>query len=276
MATSRLESVSFFRALVADGAIAIVASLLATLVIASLQFAGVTGMPAAIITLILAWGIVFGGTFAFPQSLTKTHRTITRVLAAFLLGAVGWVDFKYGTSVPDAAPVSTPIATPKIEFQKFALFWVELSKDQYQLGIVGRFFNEDNNSYRVTSIQFFGGQSRWEPRGSYTIQTLVIGGFPDKVDVIVDDDFGAGTVKYVKHLLPVTFGMHINGGKTMDITFINSQWILHLDKLSVQTNPKFYSVYDNPISQGEWEKLLSKSSDIDVDDLPYVPISGGH
>jgi hypothetical protein len=160
--------------------------------------------------------------------------------------------------------------TANIEFQKFALFWIDQGQERYQLGIVGRFFNEDPISYRVASIKFEGGGSKWTPRGGYYIKEYAV--FPDTLDIIINDELSAGSTKYIKHLLPVFFDMHIIGGKTMDVTFINPKWVMILDKFSITIDPRFYCVYDRIISTNEWSSLLTTSSKIDIETLPYVQI----
>jgi hypothetical protein len=158
---------------------------------------------------------------------------------------------------------------PNILFQKYALVWVNTEKTTYQLAIIARLFNQDNKSYLIKSLAINDAAGQWIPRGGYYIQRFAV--FPEHLDVVVNDDFAANSVKYVAHLLPIIFEMTIEGGDTMDIK-LTGDWTLFLDKKALQLKPQFFTTYGPAISPGEWRDLLKPQSQIDIENLDYKPL----
>jgi hypothetical protein len=156
---------------------------------------------------------------------------------------------------------------PKIHFQKFAIFWVSVSPNVYELGVVAKFFNEDSQSYQIKSLAFKNAESAWIPRGGYQIRRYTE--FPDKLDIIIDDEVRANNVLYVKHMLPIRFEMTFIAGNTMDIRISKADWRLILDNATVKASPRAYVTYERPISLQQWTQLLRADSKINVDELPY-------
>jgi hypothetical protein len=93
---SRPESgrpkLQFIRAVFADAALALVATVVIGLVIASLAAAGIITMNLAYVLLILAWIAAVGGSFLAPWPFPHKHRAIFAFLSALILAAIGWYE----------------------------------------------------------------------------------------------------------------------------------------------------------------------------------------
>jgi hypothetical protein len=104
---ARLE---LLRAVLADAALAFVATVVIGLVIASLAAAGIITMPLAYILLALAWGVAVAGTFLVPWKVAHRHRAIFGVFLALMLAGVGWYETLHYTEPPSAKDIAQEVS----------------------------------------------------------------------------------------------------------------------------------------------------------------------
>jgi hypothetical protein len=96
------EHSSPIRGVVTDAAVAFILPLFISLVVGSLQFAGVLLMPAALISLAIAWFVAVLGVYCFP--FVRRRRILVMVVTAIFLAIVALVEVLYHS--PPAAPPS--------------------------------------------------------------------------------------------------------------------------------------------------------------------------
>lgn len=85
----------FARAVCADAALALIASVVAALVIASLAAAGIITMSLSYFLLGLSWIVAVGGSFLVPWPLQHKHRAIFAVFLAAMLILIGWFETEH-------------------------------------------------------------------------------------------------------------------------------------------------------------------------------------
>jgi hypothetical protein len=171
------------------------------------------------------------------------------------------------TSYP-RAPAELAIG-PNISFQKFALFWVEIDHEVYQLGVVAKFFNLESKPYLVNGLVFDGDGWSLFPRGVYLIRRYTV--FGESVEVIEDNYIKSGNEAYFKKLLPIRFDMTIQGGSTPDFV-LRGAWDLVIGATKIRVTPPLFSVFPQPISTQAWDDLTKPQSKIAVDSLHYKPM----
>lgn len=169
-----------------------------------------------------------------------------------------------------AAVYFWPVHQPEIALQKFALFWIRSQgKDQWQLGVVLRLFNEEGKSFRIKGVRFATAQFTIAPRSSTGMKQLFIP--PDHFDVVVNDDVPANSVKYVAKRIPFYLNATFSG--MTPVFIVRGKWEIALDKGNVEVTPGYYTVYEKPITAEEWNDLLKPASKIDIENLNYMPMS---
>ena len=153
------------------------------------------------------------------------------IVGAFLFGGlaagIGWIQQKEAATQQPTTTVTQPptAAPPNISFQKFALFWVELDKESFQLGAVTKFFNLDSVPYLVKGVVFDGDSWALIPRGSYLIRKFW--GFEDRFELMEDNYIKAGNEAFFKKILPIRFEMTVNGGSMPDF-IMRGKWNLSI------------------------------------------------
>jgi hypothetical protein len=148
------------------------------------------------------------------------------------------------------------LSTPNISFQKFALFWVEVDKDIFQLGVVTKLFNLDSMPYLINGLAFDGDSWTLFPRGSYSIKTIAAS--EDRVEVFEDNYVKSGNEAFFKKLMPIRFEMTIINGSTPEVA-LRGDWTLIVGKVKLKVVPPLFSVYQIPISLKEWDDLVKAS-----------------
>jgi hypothetical protein len=104
---ARLE---LLRAVLADAALAFVATVVVGLVIASLAAAGIITMPLAYILLGLAWLVAVAGTFLVPWKIEHRHRVIFASFLVFMLAGVGWYETAHYSEPPSAKDIAQEVS----------------------------------------------------------------------------------------------------------------------------------------------------------------------
>ena len=163
------------------------------------------------------------------------------------------------------------IATNRVSFQKYAVFWVELDKDIYQLGVVAKFFNVGDEPHLVKGLILTDAANNWSfaPRGGYTIRRIV--GNLDSAELLEDNYIKAGSEAYFKKLLPIKIDMTIIGGDTPEF-ILRGKWTLLLDSQKYEAQTPLYAVFKSVVSHAQWDALLKSQSNIKIDDLVYKRI----
>ena len=157
----------------------------------------------------------------------------------------------------------------RISFQKYALFWVTLEKDVYQLGMVAKFVNMEDQVYLVDNLSFDRIDWSLYPRGSYLIQRMLVN--ECKADLIGDSYIKPNNDGYIKALLPIKLFMVVNGGEAPEL-IIRGKWNLGVGPDPDRVVPGMYSVYPKFLSLQEWEALRTSKSSVQIDDLHFKPI----
>src|ERR1700733_11484771 len=101
---------------------------------------------------------------------------------------------------------------PNISFQKFALFWLQLDDDIYQLGAMTKLFNLDSKPYQINGITLDADNWSFFPRGGYQIRRFTEN--QDHAEVLEDNYIKAGNEAYFKKRLPIKLNMSIISGDT--------------------------------------------------------------
>ncbi len=104
---SRME---FVRAVLADAALAFVATVVVGLIIASLAAAGIITMPLAYVLLALAWLVAVAGTFLIPWSVAGRHRAIFGFFLALMLAGLGWYETARYIEPPSAREIALEVS----------------------------------------------------------------------------------------------------------------------------------------------------------------------
>jgi hypothetical protein len=177
------------------------------------------------------------------------------IVIGAIFGSISWVDFREGRQ--------------NISFQKYALFWVGIDKDVYQLGTVAKFVNLSEKAYLVDALSFDELDWSFYPRGSYLIQRMLA--TVCSADLIGDNYLKPNGETYFKSLLPIKLYMTVNGGDSPEL-IIRGNWNLRIDDDLVKRVPRLYSVYPQFISPADWDALRTSKASVQVDDLHFKPI----
>ena len=110
MPTTNDSRMDFIRAVLADAALAFIATVVIGLIIASLAAAGIITMPLAYILLGLAWLVALGGTFLVPLKVAHRHRAIFASFLAVMLAGVGWFETVHYTEPPSAKEIAQEVS----------------------------------------------------------------------------------------------------------------------------------------------------------------------
>jgi hypothetical protein len=110
MSKTKESGLEFARAVFADAALALVATVVIGLVIASLAAAGIITMNLAYAMLALAWIFAVGGSFLLPRQMAYRHRVIFAALLFAMLAAVGWYETANFEKPPTAKEIAQEIA----------------------------------------------------------------------------------------------------------------------------------------------------------------------
>jgi len=189
-------------------------------------------------------------------------------VALFCAGAAGYFR-KDSAEVAEALPPQqqeSSVVDPDISFQKFSLFWVEVEKEKFQLGIVAKLFNTENKSYLLEGMTFQRVAWAMHPRGGYYIRRYAE--FPDQFEIMEDNFIKGNDVGYYKKLLPIFIEATIVGGSLPDFVFIG-HWNLLIKKRSFLINPLYYTCFEDAISVEQWNSLLKPKSNINIENLNY-------
>jgi hypothetical protein len=110
MPTIKDSRLDLIRAVLADAALAFIATAVIGLVIASLAAAGVITMNLAYILLGLAWLVAVIGTFLVPWSIARRHQLIFSSFLAVMLAGVGWYETKHYVEPPSARDIAQEVS----------------------------------------------------------------------------------------------------------------------------------------------------------------------
>jgi hypothetical protein len=158
---------------------------------------------------------------------------------------------------------------PNISFQRYALFWVRLEPDVYQLKAVIKLFNTDNTPYLV-SVNFNNISFVPFPRGSMIIQQ----GFVQirrNAQIEGDNYIEAGRPGYYPVEIPIKLYAHVAGD--MPVVFTFGQWRLQIGDQNVGIEPRQTSTYRNAVTPQEWDEIKRPNSKF-VDALDYQKMPG--
>jgi hypothetical protein len=110
MPTTKDSRLDLIRAVLADAALAFVATVAIGLIIASLASAGIITMTLAYVLLGLAWLVATIGTFLVPWPIAHRHRVIFSCSLACMLAAVGWYETKHYVEPPSAKDIAQEVS----------------------------------------------------------------------------------------------------------------------------------------------------------------------
>jgi hypothetical protein len=201
-------------------------------------------------------GLTIGALFVIWGFLPNHEKIPTWMAFIFIACAAGTSGS--GIAIWKSFYLPTSATGPNISFQKFALFWVEVDKEIYQLGVVTKFFNLDSTPYLINGVVFDGDSWTFFPRGSYLIKKYAA--YEDHVELIEDNYIKSGNEAYFKKLLPIKFDMTISNGSTPDFA-LRGEWILFAGGAKMQVVPPLFSVYHDlfrPKNGTTWRSLSLK------------------
>lgn len=159
-------------------------------------------------------------------------------------------------------------AQPSITFERVTIFYVAVSSDTYQIGIIMRLFNKDNTPHLLTGVNTDPLLFQLRGAGSAIIQKLFITGITGSND----EDLAIRPSDYrdIKILLPIKWLAKLQGSPP-EIIFI-SPLSLEFKDIVERLNgvkPDFYGNFVRPVSEAEWGNLLKQSSSINIGDVSY-------
>jgi hypothetical protein len=157
----------------------------------------------------------------------------------------------------------------QIEIEKFAVFWVQISKNNYQIGIVAQLWNRGTWNYEIKGLSF-DSMTSWTlvPRGGYLWRRYEQS--PDHIEFVENNDLPAGGKQTIPKLLDMKFDFSVVGGVMPDF-IIAGQWKLLSDRGDVFIEPRCYLTYENPVSVEEWNQIDRPNSKIRLDNLHCKP-----
>ena len=159
----------------------------------------------------------------------------------------------------------------KLSFQKYAIFWVNVDQDAYQIGAVLKFVNLDDKAILIKGIKFSGKHWSFFPRGGYYIKRLMEN---DQMSELLQDNYiepAGRSPAYFKIMLPIRFNMTVIGGKAPEFV-LRGDWSVAIGNNMISVLPNIYTVYDDFVSRSEWDGLLKSNAKINIDDLNYKTI----
>lgn len=161
---------------------------------------------------------------------------------------------------------------PNISFHKLAIYTIEVDKDVYQLGIVAKLFNADNQSYIINKFSF--------DKLIYNIH-YIPGGLlskmlkkDDKGDHIEDNAMPGNKYGYYRVKLPYKYfsanlaGFPRDDMPSADIS-ITGNWYVTVSKKILPIEPEFYGKFNRVVSKIEWDDLLKRKLENHPDYLSY-------
>lgn len=160
-------------------------------------------------------------------------------------------------------------ASSLLSFQKYALFWVRIEENIYQIGVVTKLFNPNNRPIQITGLVFNGRRWSFFPRGSYNVMAMRQNG--SHAELLEDNYLKPASDAYFKQLLPLKFEMRVNGGLMPELVLRGKWGVLLADSRTEDIVPNVYSVHEQPISSGDWDNILKPQSPINVEALTYKP-----
>jgi hypothetical protein len=110
MPTTKDSRLDLIRAVLADAALAFIATVVTGLIIASLAAAGIITMNLAYVLLGLAWLVAVIGTFLVPCPVAHRHRVIFSCFLACMLVVVGWYETKHYVEPPSARDIAQEVS----------------------------------------------------------------------------------------------------------------------------------------------------------------------
>jgi hypothetical protein len=110
MPTTKDSRLDLIRAVLADAALAFVATVVIDLIIASLAAAGIITMVLAYVLLGLAWLVATIGTFLVLWPVAHRHRVIFSCFLACMLATVGWYETKHYVEPPSAKDIAQEVS----------------------------------------------------------------------------------------------------------------------------------------------------------------------
>ena len=156
---------------------------------------------------------------------------------------------------------------PNISFQRYALFWVEIDPDVYQLEAVIKLFNADNSAYLIDNVSFDNISFAYFQRGSMTWQRGFIQA--GKAARVASDSYiEPGRPGYYRVEIPIKLYAHLIGGD-LPAVYTFGNWNLQIGGQTVALAPRQTSTYRKSLSQSEWDDIQKSTSEIDVDALDY-------
>jgi hypothetical protein len=162
-----------------------------------------------------------------PKSSEGTGTNITADHGGVAVGGQNNTVMVYPTPAP---------ASPNVSFQKYALFWVRSDPTHFQLGIIAKLFNLDNQARLIKGIILKRFGWKFIPRGGYTIQKEL--GYEDHAEIMEDNFIKPSSEGYYKRLLPVFIEMIVHGGGAPDFQ-IAGEWELAFDNFTLPSRPNF-------------------------------------
>lgn len=167
------------------------------------------------------------------------------------------------------------VRRPKIIFPKYSLFWVEMNPGIYQLGMVIKLFNSDNQAYVINGISYSSATYQMVGRGSWWVKELAL--WPSEGQSIEDRYIKAGNEGYYKILIPTAVkltpanGTPENSGPPTGY-IIRAKWSFVFGDQHLSVEPEFAATYDHLITAVDWSSLTRPNSKINVETLDYAPL----
>jgi hypothetical protein len=101
----------FIRGVIADAAVAFIASVVITLIVASLAAAGLITMGLAVVLLVLAWVVAVIGSFFLPWPIPHKHRGVFAGFLAVLLALMGWYEAEHYEKPPSSKEIADEVVS---------------------------------------------------------------------------------------------------------------------------------------------------------------------
>jgi len=154
----------------------------------------------------------------------------------------------------------------RISFQKLAIYHVEIDKDFYQMGVVLRFLNLDDETHLIKGVYYDNLDYQINPRKTFYLKSIIR--YPTKGELIENNYLKPNGISEIKILLPMKLNIVLKYLTPPEVIFFGD-WSIELQDIKIGIKPDFYGNYDKAISIKEWDKLLKPNSKIDPENIEY-------
>ncbi len=150
-----------------------------------------------------------------------------------------------------------------IEMESIKIFFIEIEKEMYQLGLVCRILNRSESAHTIDRITFEGNAFDLIGRGECWFKQAYLREEKITGEVIHNRFLKPQIETTFQIFLPVKFEITVEHPPIFEVIFWG-KWSIHLENDSIVTHPKFYGNFDDGVAIEQWKNILNDSSSINL------------